>query len=200
MTLARAIRMAHDGHADESYLHLIIAIELLFSERRDTSQSVASRTALLAHRQVGQSFEICRKALLKEHYAARSRFVHAGKSVPYALYGPLEDITRAVLLSLLWVAKCAKSNSPDFFEAWIKRLDWIVAGYDAGIVPSEVELTENGIISKNDLPVPWRRAKIMVTIFHQRSTANLALPRYLAIQACPLVRISTTTRNETVPR
>ena len=45
----------------------------------------------------------------------------------------LIGITQAILRSLLWLAKREESQSPDFFDGWIKRLDWLVAAYGAGI-------------------------------------------------------------------
>jgi hypothetical protein len=63
-------------------------------------------------------------------------------------------VTKAVLHSLLWLAKREESHSPDFFDQWIKRLDWIIAGYEAGITPLDDVLDANGIIAPDALSLP----------------------------------------------
>lgn len=154
MSLSRGVKIAFEGHMSESYLHFIIALEQLFSSRENTSQTVAGRTAVLVHRQLGVTLTDCRKSLLKEHYEARSRFVHSSVPIPRNLIAPIHEITQAVLRSLLWLAKGEESRSPNFFDIWVKRLDWIIAGYEAGIQPPDDVLDANGIITSDALPLP----------------------------------------------
>jgi hypothetical protein len=154
MTLCRGTRIALEGHHTEAYLHLIIALEQLFSSSDNTSQTIAARTAVLAHRQLGMSFSDCYRLLLKEHYAARSRFVHGAIPIPNSLFEGANSITQAILRSLLWLAKREESHSPDFFDGWIRRLDWLVAGYSAGIQSPEAVLDANGVIGPNALSLP----------------------------------------------
>ncbi len=154
MTLCRGTRISLEGHPNESYLQFIIALEQLFSTGENISQAIAERTAALVHRQIGKSFPECRRILLKDHYVARSRFVHSGVPVPPELFASIHDITQAVLRSLLWVATKTDSKATDFFERWVKRLDWIVVGYEAGIDPSEEILNANGIIGPAALLIP----------------------------------------------
>lgn len=154
MTLCRGTRIAVEGHACESYLHHIIALEQLFSTREKTSQAVASRTAILVYRQLGMTYDDCRKTLLKDHYEARSKFVHSASPIPLELFEPIYNITQCVLRSLLWLAKSEESRSKNFYDNWIKRLDWLIAGHEAGMIPSDNVLDENGIITSDTLALP----------------------------------------------
>lgn len=154
MTLNRGTRIGLEGHHSEAYVHFIIVLEQLFSTRGNISQQVPARTAALVHRQLKMSFTECCRKLQKEHYEARSNFVHGAIPVPVNLLELIHDVTQAVLRSLLWLAKREESRSSDFFDQWIKRLDWIIAGYEAGITPPDDVLDANGIIAPDALPLP----------------------------------------------
>jgi hypothetical protein len=154
MTLNRGVRIGLEGHHSEAYVHFIIVLEQLFAKGDSISQQVAARTAALVHRQLVMSFSDCRRKLQTEHYAARSKFVHSAIPVPIHLFELIYHVTKAVLHSLLWLAKREESRSPDFFDQWLKRLDWIVAGYEAGITPPDDVLDANGIIAPDALSLP----------------------------------------------
>lgn len=154
MTLNRGTRIILEGHHSEGYLHFIIVLEQLLSTRGNISQQVPARTAALVHRQLKMSFAECFRKLQKEHYEARSNFVHSAIPIPICLFEPIYHVTKAVLHSLLWLAKREESRSPDFFDQWIKRLDWIIAGYEAGITPPDDVLDANGIIAPDALSLP----------------------------------------------
>ena len=154
MTLNRGIRIGIEGHHSEAYVHFIIVLEQLFATGGIISQQVAARTAALVHRQLDMSFTDCRRKLQIEHYSARSKFVHNAIPVPPILFEMIGDVAQAVLRSLLWLAKRDESRSPDFFDQWIKRLDWIIAGYEAGITPPDDVLDANGIIAPDAFSLP----------------------------------------------
>ena len=141
----QAIRFLETGRMDDAALYATICLEHLFSEKQSAAASVSTRTAVLTHLRVSGSFSEAIKDLRKL-YDARSAFVHAGTHVPGTQAERLFVYARETLRSLLVLHLSSENRLPGFLEKWVKNLDYIVAGLDAGRTFENSFLVENGII------------------------------------------------------
>lgn len=149
-SLVRSTSHMIGGRVDESFLFLIIAIEQVFSEKKNTTQAVVSRTSLVTHLFLKLSYQETEKKVGRI-YDVRSRLVHGGISVTTEDLLEANDLGEAVLKCLLRLANSAYAQDNNLHEAWLKRLDYLIAGIEAGKPPSDADLIENGII---DSPIP----------------------------------------------
>lgn len=149
-TLVRGTNHLSSQRIDESFLFQVIAIEQVFSETENTSKVVSSRTSLIAQFHLKQDWQKTFKHV-STVYDKRSRLVHSGKSVTQEDLLDAADLSSTVLRCLLRLALRPESHKEDFHKLWLKRLDYLIAGIEAGKPPSEADLIENGII---DSPTP----------------------------------------------
>ena len=144
-SLARSTGHLLGERVDESFLFLIIAIEQVFSEKEKTTQAVASRTAIVAHRHLGMDYATAKKHVA-DLYDARSRFVHQGKPATIDDRMSADELGAAVIRCLMRLCLMPAVTAEGFHEGWQRRLDYLVAGIEAGKQPSDADLVENGII------------------------------------------------------
>lgn len=149
-SLVRSTSHMVGGRVDESFLFLIIAIEQVFSEKQNTTQAVVSRTSLVTHQFLKLNFQDAQKKVGRL-YDSRSKLVHAGVSVTTEDLLDANDLGEAVLKCLLRLACGPHAQEKTLHESWLKRLDYFIAGIEAGKPPSDADLIENGII---DSPTP----------------------------------------------
>lgn len=149
-SLVRSTAHLLGDREDESFLFLVIAIEQVFSEKQNTTQAVVSRTAIVAHRFLNLSYKEAEKKVARL-YDARSKLVHAGASVTTESLLEANDLGEIVLKCLLRLSCGPYAQEKNLHESWLKRLDYLIAGIEAGKPPSEADLIENGII---DSPTP----------------------------------------------
>ena len=148
---------------DESFLLLIIAIEQVFSEREKTTQAVASRTAIAASRALISTTPQPRSTsplsmMFGADSCTKANLRQCLRGFRYSYHGdnPTEDrqaanaLGEAVIRCLIRLCLLPGAEEEGFHERWLKRLDYLVAGIEAGKAPSDSELAENGLIE----PVP----------------------------------------------
>lgn len=119
------------GRYSDAAIYACIALEFLFTEKKDTSEAVCTRTAALTHKSLGLSFSDALKELL-QLYGIRSAFVHQGKKIHKQDAARLIEYSREVIAVLLRYALEVKAGQDDFWEKWLKELDYTVAGHRAG--------------------------------------------------------------------
>ena len=90
-----------------------------------------TRTAALTHKGLGHSFSDAHKELL-QLYGIRSAFVHQGKKIHKQDAARLIEYSREVIAVLLRYALEVKAGQGDFWEKWLKEIDYTVAGHRAG--------------------------------------------------------------------
>ena len=143
-TFCRVLQRAHGhriaGRPDEAFLHFAIALDLLFGEEGKSSESVASRTALIVHRPLETQFEE-QEATLKKLYKARSKYVHEGTGVSADDLSVIEAACTQALWALLWVSS---HGSAADIDAWLKKIDFLVAALRADQVLPESEFRTVG--------------------------------------------------------
>lgn len=128
--VAKAKRYLAEGLLDESFLHYVIALELLFGERQRTAESISHRVAPLIYSSLQLSLGDGTKKL-NAIYDARSRYVHRGISVEPNLLAEVAQICEEVLWALMRVL----SRNPfqtDPIEQWTKNLDYVYSALIAG--------------------------------------------------------------------
>jgi hypothetical protein len=140
----KARRAAKDRDWSEALLNFTIAVELLFSEKSQTSQSVSRRLAAATSEATPESYSTRRKEIISL-YDARSKYVHAGVAPTRAEVESMTELFERVLAVLIRQEKKQVLHDKEPFAAWIKTLDWIAAGYEAGQVPTTAVLEDAGL-------------------------------------------------------
>ena len=119
------------GRFSDAAIYACIALEFLFTEKRDTSEAVCTRTAAVTHKGLSLSFAEANKELLRL-YDMRSGFIHQGKNIHMRDAARLIEYSREVIASLLRYALEVKVDQDDIWEKRLKELDYTVAGHRAG--------------------------------------------------------------------
>lgn len=132
-----------DNRISESYLHYVIALDLLFGDKDSSTQSIAKRTAFIVAFSSSQSFQNSVKSI-KDIYNRRSKYVHEGIKVDKYKIEELREILLTIFRSYLNLFKKKKVQDIKF-ENWIKKLDLGVAMVEAKEKPSDQFLIDCGI-------------------------------------------------------
>lgn len=145
-SIARSNTHLWSARSDESFLFLIIALEQVFSEKQNTTKAVTRRTAMVVHRALDLTFEEAEKLAVRL-YDRRSRLVHDGEvGVATDDLLPTSDFSAETLRCLARLCAKPESHTSDFHEKWLKKLDYMIAGIDAGSSPTDAALVEAGIL------------------------------------------------------
>jgi len=140
----QAKRFLENQRPDDAALYATICLENLFSEKNATSEAICTRTAALAFLRLAPNFSEAERELRKL-YDARSSFVHSGKSIHPSQAERLVAYARETLRSLLVLHLTPANRNSGFLIKWIKNLDFIIAGMEAGRTFEPAFLAENGI-------------------------------------------------------
>lgn len=143
--VVRARRATEAEKWPDALLNYTIALEMLFSERSQTSQALARRVAVAVSKGVSAEYEPARKETLAL-YDARSRYVHAGDEPPPEAIAKMEALVANLMEVLLGLERGRRFSDPAGVEEWAKKLDWIAAGFEAGQSPPESVLKEAVLI------------------------------------------------------
>jgi hypothetical protein len=139
--LQRARGHKVDGRPDESFLQFAIALDLLLGEEGKSSDSVASRAALLVHRQHGATLTD-ETRLLRRLYGVRSKYVHEGRLPSDADLTEIERVCAEVLWALLTTSGAGVLRTS---ETWLRRIDFLEAALNASVPVSEAQFEEVGV-------------------------------------------------------
>jgi len=141
---AKAIRYADDGYTNESLLHFVIALELLFGGRQQIAQSVSRRVAVLVYRPLGIALADAQK-MADKIYDARSGYVHQGHSVPVLVLTDARRVCDEVLKALMRRLKVRpfEQNSDN---SWLKELDYIYSAQIVGKSVADEDLESCGVV------------------------------------------------------
>ncbi|MCX6880821.1 MAG: HEPN domain-containing protein [Verrucomicrobia bacterium] len=140
----RARRAANRSDWAEALLNFTIALEMLFSERNQTGQAVSRRFAVVASEPVPEAFAAHRKEILSL-YDARSQYVHAGVTPSQTAVESMTGLFEKALAVLVRLERKHVLHEDESFARWIRLLDWIASGYEAGQVPATAVLEEAGL-------------------------------------------------------
>lgn len=147
---SKAKRYSNDGLTNESFLHYVIALELLFGERQRAAESVSRRVAILISYSLGILLTEAERRASKL-YDARSKYVHKGLPIDPQLLIEAKEVCDEVLWALLRRLQ-RKSASIDPLDEWTKDLDYLYSAVAAGKKVGEEELLASGISFKSPLP------------------------------------------------
>jgi hypothetical protein len=148
--LSKAKRYSNDGLANESFLHYVIALELLFGDRQRAAESVSRRVAILISYSLGILLTEAERRASKL-YDARSKYVHKGLPIDPQLLIEAKEVCDEVLWALLRRLQ-PRSASLDLLDEWTKDLDYLYSAVAAGKKISEEELLASGISFTSLLP------------------------------------------------
>jgi hypothetical protein len=140
----RARRAAARNDLAEALLSFTIALEMLFSEKNQTSQAVSRRFAVVASDPTPDAFTTHRREILSL-YDSRSQYVHAGIAPTQAAVDTMTTLFEEALAVLIRLEKRQVLRDKEQFNRWIKLLDWIASGYEAGQIPGNDVLNQAGL-------------------------------------------------------
>lgn len=147
-TFSRFVTRAyvHEAHGrrDEAFLHRVVALDLLFGTDGENTRTVCSRTAAVFAVSGSQPFADTLK-LVKALYDARSRYVHAGKSVSSQDMDDLKPVLKVVFETLMRLQGRPKSQEDGFVARWCKDLDYVASALEAGRELPAADLAELGL-------------------------------------------------------
>lgn len=142
--VARGRRHEIDSHVNEALLHYVIALELIFGERRAIQTSVSERVALVTFRENHRSFTQQRD-WLDTIYDLRSRYVHDGIEITDELQlDQLRCLCEQVFRCLMRLQAGDSQNSKGekTLTTWLHELDYLAKGLIAGKQPTDAQLAE----------------------------------------------------------
>ncbi len=143
----------YENRTDEAFLHFVIALDLLLGSKGESTDSVSSRAAVLTFMTYDKSYDD-QKNLIKKIYGARSKYVHAGKSVDRSLLDDLKKICKIILNTLLILQAKPNFQAPGSIEKWLNELDIIIKTLGTEYEPEEFHLLKLGIEKRNNLFLP----------------------------------------------
>jgi len=136
----------YDEEYSDSFLQHVIAIDLVFGERRESVASVSSRVAVAVYRRLGVDVSSARK-MVENLYDIRSRYVHDGIEIQQKHVAQIEVITRDVLYCMLRTRKQNPAFANDgYLDKWLRTLDFVWSATEADQTVSEDDLSMAGII------------------------------------------------------
>ena len=141
----RARRAAGRSDWAEALLNFTIALEMVFSEKSQTSQAVSRRFAVVASEPTPEAFALQRRQILSL-YDARSQYVHAGVIPSQAAVESMTHLFEKALAVLIRLEKKQVLHDKETFNRWIRLLDWIASGYEAGQRSDEAVLEDAGLV------------------------------------------------------
>jgi len=142
--LSKAKRYLDQRLLDESFLHHVIALELLFGERMATAESVSRRVATLVFRPLGLSIGEAKRRIEKL-YDARSRYVHEGVTVEPKFLDEIKAICHEVLNALMRRLRDV-GKYEDGSGSWLKDIDYVFSALNAGKSVQDQEFVSCGIL------------------------------------------------------
>lgn len=147
--LARAERHAAEGRTSESFLHFIIALDLLFGDVEEIGRTVAKRVAAATFGEFGKDCEKVKRRVATL-YGLRSKYVHRGRELNDTNRSDAQEICGKVLRTFLRFQARPESRRPDAVSSWLKNIDIVAAKIEAGVEPSDAELVTNGVKSQTE--------------------------------------------------
>lgn len=144
--LSKAEAHRKEGRPDESFLHFVIALDLVFGEKDRPTESISDRVAITTYREMKRAYPEQVKAV-KNLYQLRSDYVHAGESVPEERIDEVQSLCRAALRTLLRARPLPPdSASKGRFHRWLLKLDHFATGMEAGMPVLATQLQEAGLL------------------------------------------------------
>jgi hypothetical protein len=140
--VSKAKRHFLEERIDESFLHFVIALDLIFGEKDSATKSIVSRVSIVTYKKFGKDFQ-AQKAEIDKIYDARSKYVHKGISPAKSLNEQVEKICEEVLFCLLRINKKLNENTES--KWWVKNLDFLVSAIEAGRELEDTEFEKMGI-------------------------------------------------------
>ena len=150
--LAVARQHRSEGRISEGFLHLVIALDLVFGEKEKSTTAVSDRVAVLAHRGLGLSFGECRK-LTKKIYDSRSKYVHCGEEATSDDWDRTFQICEIIAFVMLRRFQAVGHKPSRADENWLKKIDFVAAAFDSNTDLEPDQLHELGIARDEDFDV-----------------------------------------------
>lgn len=125
----------------EAFLHLMIALDLLFGEQGSSTDSISRRAAVCAAPNLPTDLKDSERTI-KDLYDARSKYVHAGESPTISHYERALEVCRQTMHVLIRAQRTFQLG----FSKWKATLDMLSFAIAAGAaLPSIHALEEAGL-------------------------------------------------------
>jgi hypothetical protein len=142
--VSKGYRYLEESRIDEGFLHFIIALDLVFGDKNESTKSVSNRCAVLVMKNSDNYNS--KKKKVNELYDSRSKYVHAGLPVNREHIDEAKEICKQIVFCFLrlqayWVQK----NNDFSIEQWKKKIDYAWSALEAEEVISDSLRMEIGI-------------------------------------------------------
>lgn len=142
--VARAYRHLEENKMDEGFLHFIIALDLVFGDKNESTKSVGNRCALLT--MTSQDSYSLRKKKISELYDIRSKYVHAGLSVKKENIEEAKEICKRIVYCFLRLQTFWSQKIEEFtIDQWKRKIDYACSAIEADETIAESLKGEIGI-------------------------------------------------------
>ncbi len=144
--VSKAKKYRWEDYLDDALLHFIIALDIVFGEENQSTDSVSRRVAVLTYQKARLSYKEQAKRI-RALYRERSKYVHEGKSISKVSVDEAEEICKEALFCLLRIQKDEQRRTKIAMNNLLKDIDLISATLEADRVPDNSLLIELGISS-----------------------------------------------------
>jgi len=130
--VTKGYRYLEQNNKDEGFLHFVIALDLIFGDKEESTKTICNRCAVLTFEQNGNTFEE-QKKLLNILYDGRSKYVHAGESVKPHLIQEVKKLCIQILYVLLRLQNIKATPIKLLtIDQWKKQLNYAYTAVEAG--------------------------------------------------------------------
>lgn len=138
---AKAQRHISRNRINEGFLHFIIAIDLLFGDKENTTNSITTKVAICVFQSLNMSFTKATK-VIGNLYNIRSNYVHNGDEIKEEELAELERINKIIFEVLL------RNNTKTWnIENWLKKLKILISTEQAALEVTPDQYKDVGISS-----------------------------------------------------
>lgn len=138
---AKAQRHISRNRINEGFLHFIIAIDLLFGDKENTTNSITTKVAICVFQSLNMSFTKATK-VIGNLYNIRSNYVHNGDEIKEEELAELERINKIIFEVLL------RNNTKTWnIENWLKKLKILISIEQAALEVTPDQYKDVGISS-----------------------------------------------------
>jgi len=128
--IAKGYRYLEDNKKDEGFLHFVIAFDLVFGDKNESTKTVSNRCALLTFSNMNNTYQQ-QKILMNEIYNSRSKYVHEGRSVKEEHIDVVKPIAKEIMLCFFRLQTSEENRNQLTIEKWKKKIDYACSALEA---------------------------------------------------------------------
>lgn len=128
--VVKGYRYLDENKNDEGFLHFIIALDLVFGDKNESTKTVSNRCALLTFSTMNKTYHQ-QKKLMNEIYDSISKYVHEGISVKENHIELVKPISKEIMRCFFRLQKTDENRNMLTVEKWKKKIDYACSALEA---------------------------------------------------------------------